>query len=97
MLNGPVGIYKFTDTVAQQGLIPLLNLAAMLSINIGIMNLIPVPALDGGRILFVLYEAIFRRPVNKRVEMIIVGAGVIFMFFVMIMVTWNDISRYFLK
>lgn len=92
-----VGIYKFTDTVAQQGLIPLLNLAAMLSINIGIMNLIPVPALDGGRILFVLYEAIFRRPVNKRVEMIIVGAGVIFMFFVMIMVTWNDISRYFLK
>ncbi|MEE1107403.1 RIP metalloprotease RseP [Macrococcoides canis] len=97
MLNGPVGIYKFTDTVAQQGLIPLLNLAAMLSINIGIMNLIPIPALDGGRILFVLYEAIFRRPVNKRVEMIIVGAGVVFMFFVMIMVTWNDISRYFLK
>lgn len=97
MLNGPVGIYKFTDSVAQQGFLPLLGLAAMLSVNIGIMNLIPIPALDGGRILFVLYEAIFRRPVNKRVEMIIVGAGVVFMFFVMIMVTWNDISRYFLK
>lgn len=97
MLNGPVGIYKNTEKVASMGLENLIFYTAMLSVNLGIMNLLPIPALDGGRILFVIYEAIFRRPVNKKAEMYIVAAGAIFVFFVMIMVTWNDISRYFLK
>jgi regulator of sigma E protease len=61
MLNGPVGIYKVTEEVAQQGLITLINFTAVLSVNLGIMNLLPIPALDGGRILFVLYEGIFRK------------------------------------
>lgn len=97
MLNGPVGIYKNTEKVASMGLENIIHYTAMLSVNLGIMNLLPIPALDGGRILFVIYEAIFRRPVNKKAEMYIVGAGAIFVFFIMIMVTWNDISRYFLK
>lgn len=97
MLNGPVGIYKNTEKVASMGLESLIFYTAMLSVNLGIMNLLPIPALDGGRILFVIYEAIFRKPVNKKAEMYIVSAGAIFVFFVMIMVTWNDISRYFLK
>lgn len=97
MLNGPVGIYKNTEKVASMGLESLIFYTAMLSVNLGIMNLLPIPALDGGRILFVIYEAIFRKPVNKKAEMYIVAAGAIFVFFVMIMVTWNDISRYFLK
>lgn len=97
MLNGPVGIYKNTEKVASMGLETLIGYTAMLSVNLGIMNLLPIPALDGGRILFVIYEAIFRKPVNKKAEMYIVAAGAIFVFFVMIMVTWNDISRYFLK
>ncbi|GGA96575.1 RIP metalloprotease RseP [Macrococcus hajekii] len=95
MLNGPVGIYKNTEKVASLGIIALLNWAAMLSVNLGLMNLLPIPALDGGRILFVLYEAIFRKPVNKKAEVAIITAGAIFLFFVMIMVTWNDIQRYF--
>ncbi|MCE4956745.1 RIP metalloprotease RseP [Macrococcoides caseolyticum] len=97
MLNGPVGIYKNTEKVASMGLESLIFYTAMLSVNLGIMNLLPIPALDGGRILFVIYEAVFRRPVNKKAEMYIVATGAIFLFFVMIMVTWNDISRYFLK
>lgn len=97
MLNGPVGIYKNTEKVASMGFENLVGYTAMLSVNLGIMNLLPIPALDGGRILFVIYEAIFRKPVNKKAEMYIIGAGAIFVFFIMIMVTWNDITRYFLK
>ncbi|RXK18990.1 RIP metalloprotease RseP [Macrococcus sp. DPC7161] len=95
MLNGPVGIYKNTEKVAAMGFETLIGYTAMLSVNLGIMNLLPIPALDGGRILFVIYEAIFRRPVNKKAEVVIIAAGAIFVFFIMIMVTWNDIMRYF--
>ena len=65
MLNGPVGIYHNVDSVVKAGIISLIGYTALLSVNLGIMNLIPIPALDGGRILFVIYEAIFRKPVNK--------------------------------
>ncbi|UTH14678.1 RIP metalloprotease RseP [Macrococcus equipercicus] len=95
MLNGPVGIYKNTEKIASLGILPLVYFTASLSVNLGIMNLLPIPALDGGRILFVLYEAIFRRPVNKKAEIAIISLGAVFLFFVMIMVTWNDIQRYF--
>lgn len=66
MLNGPVGIYHNVDSVVKAGIISLIGYTALLSVNLGIMNLIPIPALDGGRILFVIYEAIFRKPVNKK-------------------------------
>ncbi len=65
MLNGPVGIYHSVDSVVKTGIINLISWTALLSVNLGLMNLLPVPALDGGRILFVIYEAIFRKPVNK--------------------------------
>ncbi|UXR72468.1 MULTISPECIES: RIP metalloprotease RseP [unclassified Staphylococcus] len=96
MLNGPVGIYKNVDTVVKTGLINLITWTAALSVNLGIMNLLPIPALDGGRILFVLYEAIFRKPANKKAETVIVAAGAVFVMIIMILVTWNDIQRYFL-
>ncbi|TDM11887.1 RIP metalloprotease RseP [Macrococcus lamae] len=95
MLNGPVGIYKNTEKIASLGILPLIGFTATLSVNLGIMNLLPIPALDGGRILFVIYEAIFKRPVNKKAEIVIISIGAVFLFFVMIMVTWNDIQRYF--
>lgn len=68
MLNGPVGIYHNVDSVVKQGIIALTYYTALLSVNLGIMNLLPIPALDG-RILFVIYEAIFRRPVNKKLKL----------------------------
>ncbi|MCS5349418.1 RIP metalloprotease RseP [Staphylococcus aureus] len=96
MLNGPVGIYHNVDSVVKAGIISLIGYTALLSVNLGIMNLIPIPALDGGRILFVIYEAIFRKPVNKKAETTIIAIGAIFMVIIMILVTWNDIRRYFL-
>lgn len=96
MLNGPVGIYHNVDSVVKQGIIALTYYTALLSVNLGIINLLPIPALDGGRILFVIYEAIFRRPVNKKAETIIIAAGAIFVLIIMVLVTWNDIQRYFL-
>ena len=96
MLNGPVGIYHNVDTVVKTGIINLIGWTALLSVNLGLMNLLPITALDGGRILFVLYEAVFRKPVNKKAETYIIGAGAIFVIIIMILVTWNDIQRYFL-
>lgn len=96
MLNGPVGIYHSVDSVVKTGIINLISWTALLSVNLGLMNLLPVPALDGGRILFVFYEAIFRKPVNKKAETTIIAIGAVFVLIVMVLVTWNDIQRYFL-
>ncbi|WP_323702562.1 RIP metalloprotease RseP [Mammaliicoccus sp. Dog046] len=96
MLNGPVGIYSNVDSVVKQGFVTLMGFTALLSVNLGIMNLLPIPALDGGRILFVFYEMIFRKPINKKAEMVMLSIGAVFLIFVMIMVTWNDIQRYFM-
>lgn len=96
MLNGPVGIYHTVDSVVKTGIINLISWTALLSVNLGLMNLLPVPVLDGGRILFVIYEAIFRKPVNKKAETTIIAIGAVFVLIVMVLVTWNDIQRYFL-
>lgn len=66
MLNGPVGIYHNVDSVVKAGIISLIGYTALLSVNLGIMNLIPIPALDGGRILFVIYEAISENQLIKK-------------------------------
>ena len=96
MLNGPVGIYHHVDSVVKTGVINVINLTALLSVNLGLMNLLPIPALDGGRILFVIYEAIFRKPLNKKAETVMLAIGAVFVLIIMILVTWNDIQRYFL-
>ncbi len=61
MLNGPVGIYHNVDSVVKAVFISLIGYTALLSVNLGIMNLIPIPALDGGRILFVIYGSDFQK------------------------------------
>lgn len=66
MLSGPVGIYDMTDQVAKTGLVNLFQFAAFLSINLGIVNLLPIPALDGGRLLFLFIEAIRGKPINRK-------------------------------
>lgn len=65
MLSGPVGIYDMTDQVAKTGIVNLFQFAAFLSINLGIVNLLPIPALDGGRLLFLFIEAIRGKPINR--------------------------------
>ncbi|KMM56021.1 zinc metalloprotease [Bacillus glycinifermentans] len=96
MLAGPVGIYDMTEQVAKTGIINLLKLAAFLSINLGIVNLLPIPALDGGRLLFLLIEAVRGKPINREKEAFVVFIGVAFLMLLMLVVTWNDIQRLFL-
>ncbi|MGE8034257.1 RIP metalloprotease RseP [Lysinibacillus sp. KCTC 33748] len=94
-LSGPVGIYKATEQVAQYGFINLMNWAAMLSINLGIMNLLPLPALDGGRLLFFGFEAVRGKPIDRQKEGLVHFVGIVLLMILMVVVTWNDIQRFF--
>lgn len=94
-LGGPVAIYNISAQAAEDGFVSVLNLLAMLSINLGIFNLIPIPALDGGKIVLNLIEAIRRKPLKQETEGYITLAGVAVMVVLMLVVTWNDIVRVF--
>lgn len=94
-LGGPVAIYKVSAQAAEFGLASVLGLMAMLSINLGIFNLIPIPALDGGKIVMNILEAIRRKPLKPETESYITLGGVAVMVVLMIVVTWNDIIRVF--
>lgn len=94
-LGGPVAMFQMSAQASENGLISILNLMGMLSINLGIFNLIPIPALDGGKIVMNIIEAIRRKPLNQEIESYITLAGVAIMVVLMIAVTWNDIMRAF--
>lgn len=96
-LGGPVAIYQSTDTVAQSGVYSLMNWAAVLSINLGIMNLLPLPALDGGRLLFFAIEAVRGKPIDRQKEGLVHFIGFALLMLLMIVVTWNDIQRFFIQ
>lgn len=94
-LGGPVAIYQASSLAARDGWTSVLQLLGFLSINIGIFNLLPIPALDGGKIVLNILESIRRKPVKRETEtyLTLVGAGL--MLLLMIAVTWNDILRTF--
>lgn len=94
-LGGPVAIFQVSSEAVKGGFETVLELLALLSINLGIVNLIPIPALDGGKIVLNILEAIRRKPFKKEVETTVTLAGVIFMVLLMLAVTWNDIMRLF--
>ena len=94
-LGGPVAIFQATGQATQAGIVGVISFMAMLSINLGIVNLIPIPALDGGKIILNLLEAIRRKPLSEERETLVTMIGVIFMIALMIAVTWNDIMRLF--
>lgn len=94
-LSGPVGIYKTTEEVAKYGVFTLMSWAGMLSINLGIMNLLPLPALDGGRLMFFILEALRGKPVDRQKEGMVHFVGIMLLMLLMIVVTWNDIQRFF--
>ncbi|WP_318504596.1 RIP metalloprotease RseP [Bacillus sp. T3] len=95
-LSGPVGIYKSTDTVAKSGIYYLMKWAGILSINLGIMNLLPIPALDGGRLMFFAVEALRGKPIDRQKEGMVHFIGFALLMLLMLVVTWNDIQRFFL-
>lgn len=94
-LAGPVGIFQITGQAAQAGLAVLLQFSAFLSINLGIMNLLPIPALDGGRLIFLGLEALRGKPIDPQKESIVHFIGFALLMLLILVVTWNDIQRIF--
>lgn len=92
-IAGIVGIAQLTHSSVQQGLMKYLRLVALLSLSLAVLNILPFPALDGGRVVFVLYELVARKPVNRRFEVITNGVGIAFIMALMLAVTWNDVLR----
>ena len=94
-LGGPVAIYSLTSQVAKNGLIDLLSFMGMISANLGVMNLLPIPALDGGKLVLNFIEGIRKKPLDPEKEGYLTIAGAIFLFAIMLLVTWNDIMKLF--
>ena len=92
-LQGPVGIAQLSGESAAQGLIPLFELMAMLSINLGILNLMPIPVLDGGHILILLLEGVARRDFSMQVKEKMLLAGFVVLMMLMVTVIYNDLTR----
>ena len=96
-LSGPVGIYSVVGEQSKAGVQNILFLIAYLSINVGFLNLIPLPAFDGGHIFFLLIEAIRRKPVPAEIENRIHTVGLMLLMLLMLVVTINDIIKIFIK
>ena len=92
-LSGPVGIFSIVGTAADSGIWSILSLTALLSVNVGLINLLPIPAFDGGRLLFIIIEKIKGKPVDPRLENTIHSVGFFLLMALMILITYNDIVR----
>lgn len=91
---GPVGIAVLTGQVVQMGWVYVLQFTALLSLNLAIINILPIPALDGGRVLFLIIEAIKRKPVNARIEALVHNIGFALLMVLVLLVTYRDLTRW---
>ena len=91
-MRGPIGIAEISGQVASAGIVPLLSLTAVLSVSIGLINLFPIPLLDGGHLLFYLIEAVRRRPLSERTQEIGFRIGLAVVLMLMMFATWNDLG-----
>lgn len=92
-LSGPVGVAQMAGEVAHQGILPLLNFAAFLSLNLGLINLLPVPALDGGHFVMLVLEWLRGKPLGPKVMYYIQAVGVTLLVSLMIFTTFNDLMK----
>jgi regulator of sigma E protease len=92
-LSGPVGIFTLVSSTASQGFLAIIGFTGFLSINIGLLNLMPIPALDGGRLVFLGIEAVTRKPLNRKIENTINNVMFFLLIGLFIFVTYNDILR----
>lgn len=90
---GPIGIFQITGVVAQSGLLNILQFMGILSVNLAVINILPLPALDGGRLVFIIYEAITRRKPKPYFEQWVNTAGMAFLLLLIVLITINDIGR----
>ncbi|MFA7278243.1 MAG: site-2 protease family protein [Candidatus Gracilibacteria bacterium] len=94
-VSGPVGIAQMTGTFVQEGFMSVIRFMALLSLSLAVLNLFPLPGLDGGRLLFIIIEAIIGRRVDQRVEQAIHAIGAILLILIILLVTYKDIVRLF--
>lgn len=95
MVAGPVGIISVVNYSLGFGAVFVIHLAALISISIAVLNLFPFPALDGGRMAFLLLEAILRKPVNQRIASFVHAVGFSLLIILMLVITYFDIQRFF--
>ena len=93
--SGPVGIVKEIDEAAKTGGLDVLYIVALITINLGLFNLLPIPALDGGRILFVLISLVFGKKVPDKVEAIFHATGMALLLMLMLFISFNDVLKIF--
>lgn len=94
-LGGPVMMFQLSSEAADQGILTVISLMAILSMNLGIVNLLPIPALDGGKLVLNVVEGIRGKPISQEKEGFITLAGFGLLMLLMVLVTWNDIQRFF--
>ena len=102
-LSGPVGVVDAIGTTYEQSKkegtlavwVNMIYMAIFLSANLGVMNLLPIPALDGGRLIFLVIEAVRKKPVNRQVEGMVHFAGLMLLMLLMVVVMYNDILKIF--
>lgn len=90
---GPIGIFAITSEVAKTGILSLINFVGILSVNLAILNIIPFPALDGGRLLFIAIEKFFGRRVMPKIEAVVHTIGMVILLFLIMAITARDIQR----
>lgn len=97
-LSGPVGVVQLIGSESSKGFLNFLQILGLISVNLGVFNLLPIPALDGGKFLFLLIEALRGKPIDEKIEQGLSLIGISFLFSLMIYVTiFNDIGRLFNK
>lgn len=96
-MRGPLGIAEASGDAARGGVISFVLFLIQVSIGIGLVNLLPVPVLDGGHLLFYAVEGIIRRPISEKVQMIALNIGVVLLICLLILTSWNDIVRIFVR
>jgi regulator of sigma E protease len=94
-VSGPLGIIEVTQTQASYGLLNMIYLTAILSLNVGVFNLLPLPILDGGRVFIIAIEMIIKKPINKKFELALMYGSAVAMILLMVLATWQDLSKLF--
>jgi regulator of sigma E protease len=93
-LSGPIGIAQMAGNTAQAGFLPFMYLMALLSISLAVLNLLPIPVLDGGQLTLLAVEAIRGKPLPEKVENFIYTGGAVLVMMLMIFAVFNDVSRF---
>lgn len=96
-VSGPIGVIQMTGEMAEAGMLPLINFAALLSLNLGVVNLLPIPALDGGHFIVLMLEAVRGKPLGEKALGYIQMVGIACLVTIMLFATKNDVVRIFFK